>query len=701
MDISAFSADDFDPKEWINQQFKVTEVPDKENQLTSVVSKLQLYVQQVNGAIEETSEHVIKNLPRVMHDTDMIQKEAILLKDKMQVVKEEITKIQRDTASSMATLEKLDKMKTELQTAKQALHEADNWTVLATDIEEVFETHNIDAVAAKVISMQQSLVVLANAVDFQERQLQLEGFKNRLEAMASPHLVRAFTNKSVEESRKFVEMFAGMQRAAQLLKYFARCEKAAMVQEWTRLVELDQDHGVPEWLAAFYHLILSNWQSNVKWCQQVFGNSDMLPAIYTDVLTTMQKDICGSIDVALKQQMDQLSFLISLKDISDRFANNFQSSSLQLGNRESDFPVQIQTAIYSLYTSYVSQYGTLEERQLTRDVSDLVQTSADPTEMVQVLAQATSPVVLACNKAVNRCFALTNGAGILGLKTAVQFCLSKHLDHFRGVMRQIEIEKQNKEEWSMFQTCLNLLQSISDLQNSVNDLDKELVAKILDSTKSVDKSPSEVDLRSILLTKQSYHQMMQFISALREMNEPSVLEDVKEKLEKVSKKAHQSTLDVMFAPISEQLNNAQAAWQSSSSTTQQLPDYGYAPLEYITQIGEYLMTLPQHLEPFLAKEGGESQADVLLGNVAKQTCVSYADLLLTLHDVSPNTAKQISIDIGYLGNVLEDLGFSLTDTISQIATLLKLPPDTYHVQSAGCSAKLVAMVRQMRNITSS
>uniref|UniRef100_A0A146KWA8 Conserved oligomeric Golgi complex subunit 7 n=1 Tax=Lygus hesperus TaxID=30085 RepID=A0A146KWA8_LYGHE len=256
-------------------------------------------------------------------------------------------------------------------------------------------------------------------------------------------------------------MFAGMQRAAQLLKYFARCEKAAMVQEWTRLVELDQDHGVPEWLAAFYHLILSNWQSNVKWCQQVFGNSDMLPAIYTDVLTTMQKDICGSIDVALKQQMDQLSFLISLKDISDRFANNFQSSSLQLGNRESDFPVQIQTAIYSLYTSYVSQYGTLEERQLTRDVSDLVQTSADPTEMVQVLAQATSPVVLACNKAVNRCFALTNGAGILGLKTAVQFCLSKHLDHFRGVMRQIEIEKQNKEEWSMFQTCLNLLQSIS------------------------------------------------------------------------------------------------------------------------------------------------------------------------------------------------------------------------------------------------
>ena len=37
----------------------------------------------------------------------------------------------------METLEKLDRMKTELHTAKQALHEADNWTVLATDIEDV------------------------------------------------------------------------------------------------------------------------------------------------------------------------------------------------------------------------------------------------------------------------------------------------------------------------------------------------------------------------------------------------------------------------------------------------------------------------------------------------------------------------------------------------------------------------------------
>ena len=37
----------------------------------------------------------------------------------------------------MKILERIDTTKMQLQAAKQALHEADNWTVLAADLEEV------------------------------------------------------------------------------------------------------------------------------------------------------------------------------------------------------------------------------------------------------------------------------------------------------------------------------------------------------------------------------------------------------------------------------------------------------------------------------------------------------------------------------------------------------------------------------------
>lgn len=126
--------------------------------------KLQLYVQQVNGALEETSQSVLSGLPRVLRDTQVLQQEALLLREKMVTVKQEIAKVsvdsdcisaflfpskfifilylqlfqvENDTGLSMANLERIDRIKTDLQTAKQGLHEADNWTVLANDVEEV------------------------------------------------------------------------------------------------------------------------------------------------------------------------------------------------------------------------------------------------------------------------------------------------------------------------------------------------------------------------------------------------------------------------------------------------------------------------------------------------------------------------------------------------------------------------------------
>lgn len=56
---------------------------------------------------------------------------------------------------------------------------------------------------------------------------------------------------------------------------------------------------------------------------------------------------------------------------------------------------------------------------------------------------------------------------------------------------------------------------------------------------------------------------------------------------------------------------------------------------------------------------------------------------------------------GYLGNVLDDLGLTLSENLQHLAQLLKIPMDQYQAQSIGCPAKYVAAVRQIRNITSS
>lgn len=65
---------------------------------------------------------------------------------------------------------------------------------VVNDLEEIFDSKNIEAISSKILGMQNSLKLLVNVADYEDRKLQLEGLKNRLEAIASPVIVQAFTN---------------------------------------------------------------------------------------------------------------------------------------------------------------------------------------------------------------------------------------------------------------------------------------------------------------------------------------------------------------------------------------------------------------------------------------------------------------------------------------------------------------------------
>ena len=54
--------------------------------------------------------------------------------------------VERETGQSMQTLVELDTVKRRMMASQRALKEADNWTTLLADVEEVFATHDVDKV---------------------------------------------------------------------------------------------------------------------------------------------------------------------------------------------------------------------------------------------------------------------------------------------------------------------------------------------------------------------------------------------------------------------------------------------------------------------------------------------------------------------------------------------------------------------------
>lgn len=56
---------------------------------------------------------------------------------------------------------------------------------------------DVSLISSKLTSMQSSLAVLVDTPDYSEKCVHLEALKNRLEALASPQIVSAFSTQSV------------------------------------------------------------------------------------------------------------------------------------------------------------------------------------------------------------------------------------------------------------------------------------------------------------------------------------------------------------------------------------------------------------------------------------------------------------------------------------------------------------------------
>lgn len=71
-------------------------------------------------------------------------------------------------------------------------------------MEEVFDSKNIENISNKILNMQNSLKLLHSTADYEERKLQLEGLKNRLEAIASTAIVQAFNSNNTGNGQKSI-----------------------------------------------------------------------------------------------------------------------------------------------------------------------------------------------------------------------------------------------------------------------------------------------------------------------------------------------------------------------------------------------------------------------------------------------------------------------------------------------------------------
>ncbi|XP_007903979.1 conserved oligomeric Golgi complex subunit 7 isoform X1 [Callorhinchus milii] len=762
MDFSKFLDDNFEVKDWVNGAFQAVQKDGTgkvDSHAATLVMKLQLFIQEVNNAIEETSHQALQNMPRALRDVEALKQEASFLKDQMILVKEDIRKFEQETAQSMQVLVEIDEVKSRMQAAADALQEADKWSTLSADIEETFKTQDVATISAKLTSMQSSLAMLADTPDYSEKCVHLEALKNRLEALASPQIVAAFNSQSVEQAKLFVKVFVEIDRRPQLLTYYYKCHKGQLLCVWQELAQ--SETRLEHQLTEFYDTLLATWHTQLQWTNQVFQNaSEIVTVLQIQTLSALVPSVPVYLSTALERASseDKLSLLLDLHASTTHFAKSLEAAMLpHLGEMNLLKVTELVTAVAEPYQPYLLQYGELEEVFLLIQISAVPLERGELLDCVQELSQSVSKLFSLASGAVDRCLKLTDGLGACGLLKALKALFSKYVSDFSTTLQSIRKKCRLQdtpsaslfqEDWTAFQSCVRIIATCGELLRQCGDFEQQLSNRLLTSgskylsdaysPRSLGAGPEPGGKVGARNPWQEYNylqrgnpslygSLLDLLYTLKEKGtgNKQLLGEQRGALTRLNQQAYQLAFDSVFLPIQRQLHLVpkMEAWSSGSAgetMTDDLPTFSLSPLEYISNIGQYIMSLPLHLEPFVTQEdpglelalhagklpyppeqGDElpeldNVADYWLGSIARATMHTYCESILQIPELTPHSTKQLVTDLDYLSNVMDALGLQPSRALQQVSSLLRAKPEEVRQAAKGLPRRLSSAVIAMR-----
>ncbi|KAG5558361.1 hypothetical protein RHGRI_008328 [Rhododendron griersonianum] len=266
----------------------------------------------------------------------------------------------------------------------------------------------------------------------------------------------------------------------------------------------------------------------------------------------------------------------------------------------------------------------------------------------------------------------------------------------------------NEEEWSMVQGALQIL-TVSDCLTSRSSvfeaslratlarlstsLSLSVFGSSLDQNRShttsgdgsAELSLAALDVATVRLLD-APEKARKLFSLLEQSKDPRfhALPLASQRVAAFAEKVNELVYDVLISKVRQRLSDVSRLpiWSSVEETSAHpLPSFSAYPQSYVTSVGEYLLTLPQQLEP-LAEGISNSDANVdeaqffateWMFKVAEGATALYMEQLRGIQYITDHGALQLSADIDYLSNVLSALSMPIPPILATFQTCLSTP----------------------------
>ncbi|XP_048003642.1 conserved oligomeric Golgi complex subunit 7 isoform X1 [Leguminivora glycinivorella] len=665
MDLKTFGEDDFDPKKWINRAWSSSGNQEKEVFVANTVSRLQLYMKQLTNSLDETTTQIVNSIPRTLQDAAALQLEGAMLQQQLLSLGEKVEGVEEQTGHSILSLQRIDQLKSRLENAASALREADKWAALATALEDVLESgvpskpEELEALAGQVTALTHSLEVLTEASDYESKRLQLEALYNRLEAALSAPFLTALDQGDKERTACYVSLFRGMNRAPSAARCWRRSVCTSLATQWRRAVgqpspKIATLAGKGE---AHTHV---EWLTNVLKSETPYAE---LVRLYTDLLQSLDPSPTKVVSASLKLCSDPEEGILQLielrRDIDEFLASIRAVIDEPAKNKEVVPPSTLQElglAAYAPLKELLPKYTDLQRQVFLAYLEGSQLRQEDILEQSRAILTVAERCEGWLDAAYGKAKKIADEAVWPHYTPAVEAFFTALCALISSHSRRIEQEFQTSKGGVLSAACPA---SVTLERAAAQALE---AAGKLQSSESDQPTHPLTDLPSLLLEPDIRSRLPTLVS------EPPASAGG---LRRAAQQLRALARAVVRGPVDQQLDKIPSlnVWNNNDALTTDLPDFSLSPQEYITEIGQYLMTLPQHLEMHLSEKQAPWQ---FLSEICTHTCEVYAEKILNIRNMDALGTKRCLTDIVYLSSVVEDLGTAVTPSLKNLERSLRV-----------------------------
>ncbi|XP_063543659.1 conserved oligomeric Golgi complex subunit 7 [Cydia strobilella] len=676
MELKTFGEDDFDPKKWINRAWSSSGNQEKEVFVANTVSRLQLYMKQLTNSLDETTTQIVNSIPRTLQDAAALQLEGALLQQQLLSLEEKVEGVEEQTGHSILSLQRIDQLKSRLENAASALREADKWAALATALEDVLESgvpnkpEELEALAGQVTALTHSLEVLTEASDYESKRLQLEALYNRLEAALSAPFLTALNQGDKERTACYVSLFRGMNRATSAARCWRRSVCASLATQWRRSAGQPSPRiaalaGKGE---AHTHV---EWLTNVLKSETPYAE---LVRLYTDLLQSLDPSPTKVVSASLKLCSDPeegILLLIELRRDIDEFIASIRAVIDEPGKNKEVVPTstlqELGVAAYAPLKDLLPKYTDLQRQVFLAYLEGPQLRQDDILEQSRAILTVSERCEGWLDTAYGKAKKIAGDAAWPHYAPTVEAFFAALCALISSHSRRIEQEFHTSRGGVLSAACpaaVTLERAAAQALEAAGagqplTYDSEQPLHPLTDLPAL----LEADGRSPLPARRGGTGT----GAGRGRAEPPASAAA---LRRAAQQLRALARAIVRGPVDNQLDTIPSlnVWSNNDALSTDLPDFSLSPQEYITEIGQYLMTLPQHLEMHLSEKQAPWQ---FLSEICTHTCEVYAEKILNIRNMDALGTKRCLTDIVYLSSVVEDLGTAVTPSLRNLERSLR------------------------------